>query len=150
MADAHQLAQNSPNPKIAPFSPGDTIRVNFQVREGERVRVQSFEGIVIRRRGSGPGTTFTVRRTSYNIGVERTFPIFSPLIESVSVLQRGDVRRARLYYLRTRFGRKARVKTHRLPRGIVQAPEPLETEVPTPTPDATPGEDEGSEQQAPS
>jgi large subunit ribosomal protein L19 len=101
------------NPNIPGFRPGDTVRVNLRIREGERERVQVFEGVVIRRQGSGPGTSFTVRRISHGIGVERTFPLYSPRIEGVDVVRQGAVRRARLYYLRGRFGRAARIKERR-------------------------------------
>ena len=92
------------------FAVGDTVRVQVKVREGERERVQAFEGIVIKRRGSGIGETFTVRRISHGIGVERCFPMSSPLLDKIEVVRRGKVRRARLYYLRDRVGRAARVK----------------------------------------
>ena len=108
--DAQHLVSVEANPQVEPFQPGDTVRVSFQVREGNRVRTQAFEGTVIRKRGSLTGATFTVRRVSYGIGVERTFPLYSPLLESLQVLRRGKVRRARLYYLRGRYGRAARVK----------------------------------------
>ena len=98
------------NPKIQEFGPGDSVKVNYRVREGERERIQAFQGVVIKRRGEGPGANFTVRRITQNIGVERTFPLYSPRIESVEVVRRGKVRRARLYYLRGRFGRAARIK----------------------------------------
>ena len=103
----------TPNPKVQEFHPGDTVRVNLRVREGDRERVQPFEGVVIRRQGKGLGSSFTVRRVSRGIGVERTFPLYSPRLESVQVLRRGDVRRAKLYYLRGRFGRAARIKERR-------------------------------------
>ena len=93
------------NPRIQDFGPGDSVKVNYRVREGERERIQAFIGVVIKRRGEGPGANFTVRRVTQNIGVERTFPFYSPRIESVEVVRRGKVRRARLYYLRGRFGR---------------------------------------------
>ena len=108
--DVQQLIQVEPNPKVEPFHPGDTVRVSFQVREGTRVRVQAFEGVMIRSRGTRTGATFTVRRLSAGIGVERTFPLYSPLLESVQILRRGKVRRARLYYLRGRSGKAARIK----------------------------------------
>lgn len=101
------------NPKIEDFSPGDTVKVNFRVREGERERVQAFQGVVIKRHGGGTGTNFTVRRVTYAIGVERTFPVYSPLLESVEVVRRGVVRRAKLYYLRGLSGRAARIKERR-------------------------------------
>jgi large subunit ribosomal protein L19 len=89
--------------------------VNFRVREGERERVQAFQGVVISRRGGGPNATFSVRRVTYSIGIERTFPLYSPLLESVEVVRRGDVRRAKLYYLRGLSGRAARIKERRQP-----------------------------------
>ena len=109
--DAHHLVSAKPNPKVPPFRPGDTIQVNYIIREGERVRTQTFQGVVIRRvGGKSPVATFTVRRVSHGIGVERIFPLYSPHIDSVNVLRQGKVRRARLYYLRDRFGRAARIK----------------------------------------
>ncbi len=95
------------------FRPGDTVRVHVRVVEGERERVQVFEGVVIRRRGSGLSKTFTVRKVSFGVGVERTFPLHSPMIAKVEVATRGDVRRAKLYYLRSRVGKKAKVKERR-------------------------------------
>ncbi|WP_038057230.1 50S ribosomal protein L19 [Thermodesulfobacterium hydrogeniphilum] len=93
------------------FNPGDTIRVHFRLKEGEeKERVQIFEGVVIRRRGSGVNATFTVRKISFGVGVERTFPFHSPRIEKIEIVRRGRVRRARLYYLRERFGKAARIK----------------------------------------
>jgi large subunit ribosomal protein L19 len=95
------------------FRPGDTVRVHVRVVEGERERVQVFEGIVIRRRGSRLSETFTVRKLSFGVGVERTFPVHSPMIARVEVVTEGDVRRAKLYYLRSRVGKKAKVKEKR-------------------------------------
>lgn len=96
------------------FRPGDTVRVYFKVIEGGRERVQAFDGVVIRRRGAGLQSTFTVRRIAHGVGVERTFPLHSPRIERIEVLRRGKVRRARLYYLRQRIGKEAtRVKEKR-------------------------------------
>ncbi|CEO88449.1 MAG TPA: 50S ribosomal protein L19 [Syntrophaceticus sp.] len=95
---------------VPPFRPGDTVRVHVKVVEGGRERTQVFEGTVIRRRGSGLGETFTVRRISYNVGVERTFPVHSPRLEKIEVIKRGRVRRARLYYLRKRVGKAARIR----------------------------------------
>ncbi len=93
------------------FNPGDTIRVHFRLKEGEeKERVQVFEGVVIRRRGSGVNATFTVRKISFGVGVERTFPYHSPRIEKIEIVRRGKVRRARLYYLRDRYGKAARIK----------------------------------------
>lgn len=108
--DARALMDVTPNPKVPEFLPGDTVKVNFRVREGERERIQGFQGVVIRRREGGIGSTFTVRRVTYNIGVERTFPLYSPLLDSVEVVRQGAVRRAKLYYLRGLSGRAARIK----------------------------------------
>ncbi len=99
-----------PNPNIAEFGPGDTVRVHAKVVEGERERFQVFEGVVIRRRNAGSSSNFTVRRITHDVGVERTFPIHSPRVEKVEVVRRGKVRRAKLYYLRGRTGRAARIK----------------------------------------
>lgn len=98
---------------IPEFSPGDTVKVHVRVVEGSRERVQIFEGVVIRRQGSGIRETFTVRKVSFGVGVERTFPIHSPIIAKIELGPRGDVRRAKLYYLRDRIGRAARVKERR-------------------------------------
>ncbi|OMH40506.1 50S ribosomal protein L19 [Desulfurobacterium indicum] len=92
------------------FRPGDTVRVYVKVKEGDKERVQAFEGVVIRKRGNGTDGTFTVRKVSYGIGVERIFPFNATVIEKVEVLKRGIVRRARLYYLRERKGKAARIK----------------------------------------
>jgi large subunit ribosomal protein L19 len=99
--------------EVADFRAGDTVKVHVRVVEGERERIQIFEGIVIRRRGSRLSETFTVRKVSFGVGVERTFPVHSPMIARVEVATRGDVRRAKLYYLRSRVGRKAKVKEKR-------------------------------------
>ncbi len=98
---------------IPEFRPGDTVRVHVKVVEGNRERIQAFEGVVIRRRGGGLGETFTVRRVSYGVGVERTFPLHSPRIDKIEVVKRGRVRRARLYYLRKLRGKAARIATKR-------------------------------------
>jgi len=95
------------------FRPGDTVRVHVRVVEGERERVQVFEGIVIRRRGSQLSETFTVRKISFGVGVERTFPLHTPMIAKIEVSTRGAVRRSKLYYLRDRVGKKAKVKERR-------------------------------------
>jgi large subunit ribosomal protein L19 len=95
------------------FRPGDTVRAHVRVVEGERERIQVFEGIVIRRRGSQLSETFTVRKLSFGVGVERTFPVHSPMLAKVEVATHGDVRRAKLYYLRSRVGKKAKVKERR-------------------------------------
>ena len=99
--------------EVPDFRVGDTVKVHVRVVEGERERVQVFEGIVIRRRGSGLSQTFTVRKLSFGVGVERTFPVHSPMLAKVEVVSRGAVRRAKLYYLRQRIGKKAKVKEKR-------------------------------------
>jgi large subunit ribosomal protein L19 len=98
---------------LPPFTPGDRVRVHFQVVEGSRRRTQVFEGIVLKRQGSGARETFTVRKQSFGVGVERTFPLHSPKIEKLEIAARGDVRRAKLYYLRGRIGKAARVAERR-------------------------------------
>ena len=95
------------------FKAGDTVRVHFQVIEGQRRRVQVFEGIVIKRQGSGARETFTVRKVSFGVGVERTFPVHSPIVAKIERVTRGDVRRAKLYYLRGRTGKAAKIKEKR-------------------------------------
>ena len=96
------------------FGPGDTVRVQVKVIEGEKERTQAFEGVVIRKRGEGARASFTVRRISYGVGVERTFPLHSPRIEAVQVIRRGQVRRSKLYYLRDLAGKAARLKQKRV------------------------------------
>jgi len=98
---------------IPDFAPGDTLKVHVKVVEGSRHRTQLFEGVVIRRQGSGVRETFTVRKVSFSVGVERTFPIHTPVIEKIEVATRGDVHRAKLYYLRDRIGKAAKVKEKR-------------------------------------
>jgi large subunit ribosomal protein L19 len=105
--------------KVPRFKAGDTVRVHFQVIEGSRRRVQVYEGIVIKRQGSGARETFTVRKQSFGVGVERTFPLHSPKIEKIDVVAIGDVNRAKLYYLRGRVGKKARVREKRYGAGPV-------------------------------
>jgi large subunit ribosomal protein L19 len=95
--------------KIPAFQPGDTVRVNVRIKEGERERVQAYEGVVIARSGHGLQESFTVRKISFGEGVERVFPVLSPMIESIEVKRRGAVRRAKLYYLRDRRGKSARI-----------------------------------------
>ncbi|MDI9259039.1 50S ribosomal protein L19 [Alicyclobacillus sendaiensis] len=94
---------------IPDFRPGDTVRVHVKVREGGRERIQVFEGVVIRRRGSGISETYTVRKVSYGVGVERTFPVHSPKVDKIEVVRRGKVRRAKLHYLRGLSGKAARI-----------------------------------------
>ena len=106
--DAASLRSDVPD-----FRPGDTLKVHVRVIEGSRSRVQVFQGAVIRRQGGGVRETFTVRKVSFGVGVERTFPVHTPVIEKIEVVTRGDVRRAKLYYLRDRVGRAAKVKEKR-------------------------------------
>ncbi|MFQ5878608.1 MAG: 50S ribosomal protein L19 [Dehalococcoidia bacterium] len=113
--DLSSLVEVKKSPQVADFKPGDTVRVSTRVAEGDRVRSQVFEGVVIRMRRQGTSSNFTVRRVSSGVGVERTFPIYSPLLEAVAVVRRGRVRRAKLYYLRGRVGRAARIKEERRP-----------------------------------
>ena len=109
--DAIKLISQSSLKEEAPqFNIGDTIRVDVNIREGERERIQQFEGTVIARKGSGVSETFTVRRVSYGVGVERVFPLHSPNVKAVRVVRLGRVRRAKLYYLRDRVGKAAKVK----------------------------------------
>jgi large subunit ribosomal protein L19 len=110
------------------FAPGDRVRVHFQVIEGSRRRTQVFEGIVLKRQGSGARETFTVRKQSFGVGVERTFPLHSPKIEKLEIAARGDVRRAKLYYLRGRIGKAARVAERRwgIDDELISAPPPPE------------------------
>jgi len=107
------LEQEQLRDDIPDFKPGDTVRVHVKVREGNRERIQVFEGPVIARQGSGLTETFTVRRIASGVGVERTFPVHAPVIDKLEVVTRGKVRRAKLYYLRGRRGRAARIKERR-------------------------------------
>ena len=123
------------------FKAGDTVRVHFQVIEGQRRRVQVFEGIVLKRQGSGARETFTVRKQSFGVGVERTFPLHSPKIERIEVAAIGDVNRAKLYYLRGRVGKKARVREKRygagseLPRAVEHSLAVVDDEATVATPE---------------
>ena len=98
---------------VPDFGPGDTLKVHVNIVEGTRSRVQVFEGVTIRRQGGGLQETFTVRKVSFGVGVERTFPVHTPVIEKIEVVSRGDVRRAKLYYLRDRVGKVAKIKEKR-------------------------------------
>ena len=106
--DAASLKSDIPG-----FRPGDTVKVHVKVVEGNRSRIQVFQGVVIRRQGSGVQETFTVRKLSFGVGVERTFPVHSPVISKIELVSRGDVRRAKLYYLRDRVGKAAKIKEKR-------------------------------------
>ena len=99
---------------IPDFAPGDTLKVHVRVVEGNRERTQLFQGVVIRRKGAGVRETFTVRKISFGVGVERTFPVHSPIVSKIEVVTRGDVRRAKLYYLRDRIGKAAKIKEKRV------------------------------------
>jgi large subunit ribosomal protein L19 len=107
--EAEQAARIEEKRKLPEFQPGDTVRVNVRITEGTRTRVQAYEGVVIARSGSGLNENFTVRKISYGEGVERVFPVYSPMVEGVDVVRRGKVRRAKLYYLRDRRGKSARI-----------------------------------------
>jgi large subunit ribosomal protein L19 len=114
--------------KVPEFRPGDTLRVGVKVIEGERTRVQAFEGVCIARSNKGVGSSFTVRKISFGEGVERVFPLYSPIIEKIEVVRRGDVRRAKLYYLRGRTGKAARIAERRDVRRDVPSGQAAETE----------------------
>lgn len=107
--EKEQAAAVAAKRAVPEFGPGDTVIVNVRVKEGERTRVQAYEGVVIGRSGGGLNENFTVRKISYGEGVERVFPVYSPLIDSIKVVRRGKVRRAKLYYLRGRTGKSARI-----------------------------------------
>ena len=106
--DAQSLKTDLPD-----FRPGDTVKVHVKVVEGNRSRIQVFQGVVIRRHGGGVRETFTVRKVSFGVGVERTFPVHTPIVEKIELVTRGDVRRAKLYYLRNLTGKKAKIKEKR-------------------------------------
>ncbi len=107
--EREEIARVTEGKKIPDFAPGDTLRVNVKIKEGERERVQAFEGLCIARAGSGLNENFTVRKLSFGEGVERVFPVNSPVLDSIEVRRRGKVRRAKLYYLRGRTGKRARI-----------------------------------------
>ncbi len=104
------ISQSSVKPELQEFNIGDTVKVSVNIKEGERERIQMFEGTVIARKGSGVAETFTVRRVSYGVGVERIFPLNSPNVKNIQVVRHGKVRRSKLYYLRDRLGKAAKVK----------------------------------------
>ena len=107
------LGQEQLKKEVPNFGPGDTVRVHVKIVEGKRERIQVFEGVVLKRQGGGIQETFTVRKISFNVGVERTFPVHSPRIEKIEVTRKGKVRRAKLFYLRDRVGKKAKIKEAR-------------------------------------
>ncbi len=120
--EAEQIASLIEIRAIPEFRPGDTVRVGVKVIEGERSRVQNYEGVCIARANKGIGSNFTVRKISFGEGVERVFPLYSPIIDSIVVVRRGAVRRAKLYYLRGRTGKSARIAERRDPRPPKSAP----------------------------
>ena len=124
--EKEQLAVLAKRRKVPDFGPGDTLRVNVKVVEGERSRVQAYEGVCIGRAGGGLNENFTVRKISYGEGVERVFPLYSPMIDSIKIVRRGKVRRAKLYYLRGRRGKAARISEKQDHRGGDEAAEPAE------------------------
>ena len=121
--DKEQVAKLSAGKDYPDFEPGDTVLVNVKVVEGERTRIQAYEGVCIGRSGSGLNENFTVRKISYGEGVERVFPLYSPLVDSIKIVRRGKVRRAKLYYLRGRRGKSARITEKQDRAGRGEAPE---------------------------
>ena len=121
MHPTETIDRDSLRDDIPDFRPGDTVKVHVRVVEGNRERVQVFQGAVMRRQGGGVQETFTVRKVSFGVGVERTFPVHSPTIAKIEVTTLGDVRRAKLYYLRDRHGKAAKIKERRIPRGKAAA-----------------------------
>jgi large subunit ribosomal protein L19 len=124
--EKEEAARLTSGKKIPAFQPGDTVRVNVKIKEGERERVQAYEGVCIARSGGGLQENFTVRKISFGEGVERVFPVLSPMIESIEVKRRGAVRRAKLYYLRDRRGKSARIAERAAGSGARENPEPAE------------------------
>ena len=120
--EAEQIAKFHENREIPEFRPGDTVKVGVKVVEGERTRVQNYEGVCIARANRGMGSSFTVRKMSFGEGVERVFPLYSPNVDSIVVVRKGAVRRAKLYYLRGRTGKSARIAERRDPRPPKNAP----------------------------
>lgn len=116
--EQEQIAKVLGDKTIPEFSPGDTVRVNVKVVEGTRERVQAYEGVCIARKNAGLNSSFTVRKISYGEGVERVFPLYSPRIDSIELVRKGDVRRAKLYYLRERRGKSARIAERTTGRGM--------------------------------
>src|SRR5262245_13419165 len=121
--EQEQVAKLSAGKEIPDFQPGDTVLVNVKVVEGERTRIQAYEGVCIGRSGSGLNESFTVRKISYGEGVERVFPLYSPMVDSIRIVRRGKVRRAKLYYLRGRRGKAARITEKQDHRGEAEAVE---------------------------
>jgi large subunit ribosomal protein L19 len=144
MSNVIQDLERAQMRNVPRFKAGDTVRVHFQVIEGTRRRVQVFEGIVLKRQGAGARETFTVRKQSFGIGVERTFPLHSPKIEKIEVVAIGDVNRAKLYYLRGRVGKRARVRERRYGAGS-QLPAAVEASLPDTEDEATAAEPEDAD-----
>jgi large subunit ribosomal protein L19 len=138
--EQEQIAARTEERPIPDFAPGDTVRINVKVVEGSRERVQAFEGVCIARRNRGINSSFTVRKISYGEGVERIFPLYSPQIASIELVRRGRVRRAKIYYLRGRTGKRARIQEKRDERGrtakVAATPEPAHTPEVAETPEA--------------
>ena len=139
--EREEIARVTEGKKIPDFAPGDTLRVNVKIKEGERERVQAFEGVCIARSGAGLMESFTVRKISFGEGVERVFPVLSPMIESIEVKRHGAVRRAKLYYLRDRRGKSARIAERQVAR--VAEIEATVDEVPAAAPEAAEAKAEG-------
>ena len=129
MHPTETIDRDSLRDDIPEFRPGDTVKVHVRVVEGNRERVQVFQGAVMRRQGGGVHETFTVRKVSFGVGVERTFPVHSPTIAKIEMATLGDVRRAKLYYLRERHGKAAKIKERRVPRGKAVVDEIVEDEI---------------------
>jgi large subunit ribosomal protein L19 len=118
------------NANVPAITPGDTVKVGIKIKEGDKERVQPFQGVIIRIRKGDAGGSFTVRRVAYGVGIERTFPMASPLVDKVEVIRHGKVRRAKLYYLRGLSAKKARIKEKRFPKELIGTPEPETTPEP--------------------
>jgi len=119
--EAAQVERLSANKSVPSFSAGDTVKVNVRIKEGDRTRIQAYEGVCISRTGAGLNEAFTVRKISYGEGVERVFPILSPVVESIELIRRGSVRRAKLYYMRDRRGKSARITERTTGHGLNDA-----------------------------
>lgn len=131
-----KISQENAAKNMPEFRPGDTVRVHVKIREGDKERLQVFEGVVLRRKRGGSGSSFTVRKMSYGVGVERVFPANSPAIDHVEVSARGKVKRSRLYYLRGRKGKKARIQQRSREELNLQGANDEKTEEPSPTAEA--------------
>ena len=143
MKSIDAIHQTTVRRDLPPFRPGDTVLVHVKIREGEKERIQIFEGVVIRRRGGGSSASFTVRKVSYGVGVERIFPVESPTVTKVEIKSRGHVRRSRLYYLRELRGKKARLRSKLRDLSALVAPETLDAET-AGTADAADADEEGA------